>query len=109
TVVYLFVCSTYGDGELPASAKPFGAAMDVRKPDLSAVRFAVFGLGDSEYEETFNHGSKRIMDLMEAAGAKRIGDRVTHDASGSDMAEDIALPWADDIVELAGRMNRENA
>ena len=109
TVVYLFVCSTYGDGELPASAKPFGAAMDVRKPDLSAVRFAVFGLGDSEYEETFNHGSKRIMELMEAAGAKRIGDRVTHDASGSDMAEDIALPWADDIVELAGRMNRENA
>ena len=25
--LYLVVCSTYGDGELPASARPFAAAM----------------------------------------------------------------------------------
>ncbi len=106
---YLIVCSTYGDGELPASAKPFGEAMEAGKPDLSGVSYAVFGLGDSEYDETFNHGSKRIMDLMDGAGASRIGERITHDASGSDMAEDIAMPWADGVVELAGRMNRENA
>ena len=32
--LYLIVCSTYGDGELPASAKPFAARMQAAVPDL---------------------------------------------------------------------------
>lgn len=99
---YLMVCSTYGDGELPASAKPFGEAMDAAKPDLSDIRFAIFGLGDSEYDETFNHGPKRLAELMIAQGAVQVGDRVAHDASGDDMAEDMALPWADAVIAEAG-------
>jgi MioC protein len=99
---YLMVCSTYGDGELPASAKPFGEAMDAAKPDLSDIRFAIFGLGDSEYDETFNHGPKRLAELMIAQGAVQIGDRVAHDASGDDMAEDMALPWAEAVIAEAG-------
>jgi len=99
---YLMVCSTYGDGELPASAKPFAEAMAAEAPDLSDIRFAVFGLGDSEYDETFNHGPKRLADLMQARGAVQIGERVAHDASGSDMAEDVALPWAEAVIAEAG-------
>jgi MioC protein len=30
-----------------------------------------------------------------------VGERVTHDASGSDMADDLAMPWADAIVAAA--------
>ncbi|MGR3365245.1 MAG: flavodoxin domain-containing protein [Maritimibacter harenae] len=99
--LYLLVCSTYGDGELPASAQPFAEAMDAAKPDLSAIHFAIFGLGDSEYDETFNHGPKRLAELMLAHGATQIGERVAHDASGSDMAEDLAFPWAEEIVGQA--------
>jgi MioC protein len=95
---YLIVCSTYGDGELPASAKPFAEKMDVSKPDLSGVEFAVFGMGDSEYAETFNFGGKRIEELMTAAGAQLRGVRVTHDASGPDLAEDLAFPWAEALL-----------
>ena len=91
---YLIVCSTYGDGELPASAKPFAKKMETNKPDLTGVEFAVFGMGDSEYPETFNFGGKRIEAILTAAGARLRGARVMHDASGPDMAEDIALPWA---------------
>ena len=98
---YLMVCSTYGDGELPASAKPFAEAMETDAPDLSDIRFAVFGLGDSEYDETFNHGPKRLADLMQARGATQIGERVAHDASGDDMAEDVALPWAEAVIAEA--------
>jgi len=98
--LHLVVCSTYGDGELPASAKPFGEAMQA-KPDLSGLRFGVFGLGDSEYE-SFNGGSAQIEAMLCGAGALRIGERVTHDASGSDMAEDVALPWAEAVIEAAG-------
>jgi MioC protein len=99
--LYLIVTSTYGDGELPASAKPFEEAMTAQAPTLAGIHFAVFGLGDSEYDETFNFGGKRIEALMTGAGAVMLGERVTHDASGSDLAEDLAMPWADAVVALA--------
>lgn len=102
--LFLFVCSTYGDGELPASAKPFGARMQAGRPDLGGVIFAVFGMGDSEYPETFNFGGKAIDALMSGAGARMLGERVTHDASGPDMAEDLAMPWADAVVAEAGAL-----
>jgi len=106
---YLLVCSTYGDGELPASAQPFAEAMAVQKPDLSAVHFAIFGLGDSEYDETFNHGPKKLAELMQAHGAQQVGERVAHDASGADMAEDLALPWAEEVIAQAGEALGEAA
>ena len=99
--LYLVVCSTYGDGELPASAQPFAEKIEAVSPDLSAIHFGVFGLGDSEYHETFNGGGKRMAELLIKHGATQVGERVTHDASGSDMAEDLAFPWAARIVELA--------
>jgi Sulfite reductase, alpha subunit (flavoprotein) len=95
---YVVVTSTYGDGELPASAQPFAVAMDNAGPDLSGIRFAIFGMGDSEYPETFNFGGKRLEEILTGAGAERVGERVTHDASGADMADDLALPWIDDIL-----------
>jgi MioC protein len=98
---YLMVCSTYGDGELPASAKPFAERMEAGKPDLAGIHFAVFGMGDSEYAETFNFGPKTLAELMHAHGATQVGERVAHDASGPDMAEDLALPWAEEVVGLA--------
>lgn len=107
--LFLFVCSTYGEGELPASAKPFGARMQAGQPDLKGVLFAVFGMGDSEYPETFNFGGKAIEALMTGAGARMLGERVTHDASGSDMAEDLAMPWADAVVAQAAALLGELA
>lgn len=99
--LHMIVCSTYGDGELPASAQPFAEALKAAAPSLSDIHFAIFGLGDSEYEETFNFGSKGLAELLASYGAVQIGERVTHDASGSDMAEDLAFPWAAGIVALA--------
>lgn len=99
--LYMIVCSTYGDGELPASAQPFAEALKAAAPNLSDIHFAIFGLGDSEYEETFNFGSKGLAELLSRYGAVQIGERVIHDASGSDMAEDLAFPWAARIVALA--------
>ena len=58
-------------------------------------------MGDSEYPETFNFGGKAIEALMTRAGAEMLGERVTHDASGPDMAEDLAMPWADAVVARA--------
>jgi MioC protein len=98
---YLVVCSTYGDGELPASAKPFAEAMEAAKPDLAGVHFAIFGLGDTEYDSTHNFGSQIVAGLLTARGATQVGERATHDASGPHMADDLAMQWADASVELA--------
>jgi MioC protein len=99
--LYVVVCSTYGDGDLPASAQPFAARMTAQSPDLSGIRFAVFGMGDREYAETFNHGGMKMEALLTGAGATLLGERITHDASGPDMAEDLALPWVDAILAEA--------
>jgi len=106
---YLVVCSTYGDGELPASAQPFAEAVAAEKPDLSAIKFAIFGLGDSEYEETFNFGPKTLAELLQAQGATQIGERIAHDASGPDMAEDLAFPWAEAVISEAAEAMGEDA
>lgn len=98
---YLVICSTYGDGELPASAKPFAEAMEAAKPDLSGIHFAIFGLGDTEYDSTHNFGSQIVAGLLTGRGAIQVGERVIHDASGAHMADDLAMEWADASVELA--------
>lgn len=102
--LYIIVCSTYGDGDLPASAQPFGEALDANPVDLSGFRFAIFGMGDSEYGETFNMGSQQLSDRLTALGATQIGERITHDASGPDMAEDLAFPWAQGVVDQVAEM-----
>ena len=90
---YIFVCSTYGDGDLPASAIDFGAMIETEKPDLSAMKFSIFGLGDMDYEETYNNGSQRLLDLLTGCGATQHGPRGLHDASSGTPPEDSALPW----------------
>ena len=98
---YLVICSTYGDGELPSSAKPFAEAMEQARPDLAGIHFAIFGLGDAEYDATHNFGSQIVADLLKGRGATQVGERVIHDASGAHMADDLAFQWADASVELA--------
>ena len=95
---HVFISSTTGRGELPDSAADFVADLNDAKPDLSALNFAIFGLGDMGYAETFNMGSQRLADLLKGCGATQIGGRGLHDASTDDEPEDIAIPWVTDIL-----------
>ncbi len=95
---YIFVTSTYGNGDLPTTALPFEEALQEGQPDLTGLRFAIFGLGDMVFAETFNHGSKKLAEMLVARGARQIGERGLHDASSFEMPEDIALPWIAGIM-----------
>jgi len=90
--VILVCTSTYGDGEVPENAKPLYERLCAEKPDLSGVRYGVFGLGDSNYE-TFNFGGKRFDEILSSLGAQRLGERSKHDAQSETTAWDLAKAW----------------
>ena len=98
-VFYIVVCSTHGEGDLPASAVPFGELLDEEKPDLTGVRYAMFGMGDSSYEN-YSRGSEHIDERFTALGASRVGEYGRHDASDGSLPNDLALEWARDMVDF---------
>ncbi len=96
--VYLICTSTYGQGDVPDNAKRLYDALVRDRPDLTGVRYGVFGLGDRTYAETFNFGGKRFDEILQALGAQRIGERHMHDASDSLLAEEVATEWSQDWI-----------
>jgi MioC protein len=94
--VFLICTSTYGQGDVPDNARALYEDLKARRPDLSHVRYGVFGLGDRTYAETFNFGGKRFDELLAELGAQRIGERHTHDASSGVLPEETALEWSQD-------------
>ena len=99
--IFLVVTSTYGQGDVPDNAKSFYEDLKARRPDLSRVRYGVFGLGDRTYAETFNFGGKRFDELLQELGAQRIGERVRHDASSGVLPEEMAAEWGEGWLALA--------
>jgi len=99
--VFLIVTSTYGQGDVPDNAKNFYEDLKAKRPDLSRVRYGVFGLGDRTYAETFNFGGKRFDDILTELGAQRIGERVKHDASSGVLPEEMAAEWGEGWLALA--------
>lgn len=98
---YLVICSTHGEGDLPNTAIPFAEAFDANPPELTGVRYAMFGLGDMFYEETYSQGSENLDRRFAAQGAVRIGEYGRHDASSWDLPSDAALAWLPGVLEAA--------
>jgi MioC protein len=99
--VFLVCTSTYGQGDVPDNARALYEHLKATRPDLSKIRYGVFGLGDRTYAETFNFGGKRFDELLTELGAKRIGERHTHDASSGVLPEETALEWCRDWLAKA--------
>jgi sulfite reductase alpha subunit-like flavoprotein len=99
--VFLICTSTYGQGDVPDNAKALYADLQAKRPNLSQVRYGVFGLGDRTYAETFNFGGKRFDDILSELGAQRIGERVQHDASSGVLPEETAQEWGAEWLTLA--------
>ncbi len=98
--VFLICTSTYAQGDVPDNAKALYDDLLARRPNLSGVRYGVFGLGDRTYAETFNFGGKRFDDILAELGATRIGERHKHDASSGVLPEETALEWCQQWLGL---------
>ena len=99
--VFLVCTSTYGQGDVPDNARALYEDLQKSRPNLSRVRYGVFGLGDRTYAETFNFGGKRFDDILTELGAQRIGERVQHDASSGVLPEETAEEWGAEWLTLA--------
>ncbi len=98
--LFLICTSTYGQGDVPDNARHLYDSLQTQRPDLSAVCYGVFALGDRTYADTFCNGGLRFDRLLAELGALRIGDVVLHDASAGTMPEEIAAEWIDGWVAL---------
>ncbi|MEM7007433.1 MAG: sulfite reductase flavoprotein subunit alpha, partial [Pseudomonadota bacterium] len=97
----LFVCATYGEGEMPDNALLFWEALTAPDaPRLEGLQYSVLGLGDQAYEHFCNAG--KILDRrLEELGAKRILPRVDCDIDYEENAEAWmaeALPLSQSII-----------
>ena len=105
--VFLICTSTYGQGDVPDNARTLYEDLQKKRPDLSKLRYGVFGLGDRTYAETFNNGGKRFDDLLTELGAERIGERHKHDASSGVLPEETALEWCQDwLAKVKERLSQ---
>lgn len=106
---FLICTSTYGQGDVPDNARALYEDLQRKRPDLSKVRYGVFGLGDRTYAETFNYGGKRFDDILTELGASRVGERYKHDASSGVLPEEMAVEWCQDWVSKLQEGNRAPA
>ena len=104
--VFLICTSTYGQGDVPDNARALYEDLKAKRPNLSLVRYGVFGLGDRTYAETFNFGGKRFDELLTELGAERIGERYKHDASSGVLPEETAVAWSQDWIAKVREGNR---
>ncbi|WP_439257391.1 FMN-binding protein MioC [Lonepinella sp. BR2271] len=87
---WLIVTSTHGAGELPENIQPF--IDEVKQQDLTGVRFAVVGLGNSDYD-TFCYAVDTVEQVLTAQGAVQICESLRIDVSQVDDQDQAAEDW----------------
>lgn len=98
--LYVLVTSTTGDGDPPENVRPF--LRYLRRKDLPAdalggVRYALLGLGDTNYEN-FCAAGKRVDAALRKLGAVRLGPRA--DADDAVGLETVVEPFIASLYPL---------
>lgn len=93
----LFVVATFGEGDAPDAAEPFVRGVLGTQVDLSGLRYAVLGLGDSSYAQFC--GFARTLDgWLAGCGAQALFERVEVDRAAPAAIEH----WQELVCRLSG-------
>tara|TARA_R110001583_G_scaffold187721_1_gene349190 strand:+ start:241 stop:702 length:462 start_codon:yes stop_codon:yes gene_type:complete len=96
--IWLVVLSTHGAGDYPENFKDFVEQLQQVNAPLSGVRYAIVGIGDSNYD-TFCEAAKNLDYILEEMGAQRIGDRLEIDVVEYALPEDRIADWIPLLIE----------
>lgn len=99
------ITSTHGEGAPPDPAAGFFEFVHSRKaPKLTAMKFAVLGLGDSTYEH-FCQAAKDLDATLQALGAERVHPRGECDVDYQDQAAE----WTEAVLAAFARETATDA
>lgn len=90
--LWLIVSSTHGAGELPENLQPLFDQIKQSEKDRSYLRFAVVGLGNSDYD-TFCFAVDHIERALKEKGAKKLTESLKIDVLNTDDPESAAEQW----------------
>lgn len=96
--IWLVVTSTHGAGELPDNLKPLFDELANSQKDFSDVRFAVVGLGNSDYD-TFCYAVDKVEQTLQAKSAVKICETLKIDVLKVDDQESYAEEWLPSFIE----------
>ncbi|TKB51889.1 FMN-binding protein MioC [Ferrimonas aestuarii] len=94
---WLVVTSTHGAGELPDNLHKLFSELETA--DLSSIRFAICGIGDSSYD-TFCQAASLLDHRLTQQGATALVNKIEIDVQAVDLPEDQALEWIQPLISL---------
>lgn len=94
----LVITSTTGQGDVPPNLELFFSDLQDSFPLMNGKSFAVAGLGDSSYGESYCGGGRQFFDLLSELQGKPVAEMFEVDAIETLAPEEEVVPWVKSIV-----------
>lgn len=95
----LVISSTTGQGDIPPNLELFYSDLRDNFPLMNAKNFAVVGLGDSSYGESYCGGGRQFFELLLELQGKPVAEMFEVDAIETLAAEEEVVPWVKSIAQ----------
>ncbi|OOF51557.1 FMN-binding protein MioC [Rodentibacter genomosp. 1] len=96
--LWLIVTSTHGAGEIPDNLHPLFDQIMQSDLDLSYLRFAIVGLGNSDYD-TFCYATNHIEKILTQKSAVKLCETLKIDVLNVDDPEHYSEEWLPKFIQ----------